>query len=57
MATRKNFRERRQLRREQAEERQAARDKRGDKQQLADLELGLHGNGREAARLRKKLNA
>lgn len=55
VATRRNFRDRRQARREAAEERAADRAKRGDAGQLMRLEQRGFGESREAERLRKKL--
>lgn len=44
------------LRQEAAMQRQALRDKRGDKGQLEKLEKEGHGHCKEAKRLRAKLN-
>lgn len=46
----------RERRRREAEDRQAARDKRGDKAQLKKLIDNGHGHCREVDRLIKKLN-
>ena len=56
MATRMKFRGRRAERRELAAKNSEEREKRGDAGQLARLESYGHGHGREAERLRKKLN-
>lgn len=56
VATRRNFRDRRQARREAAEERAADRAKRGDAGQLMRLEQRGFGECAEAKRLRKKLS-
>lgn len=55
MPTRFQFKERRIQRRQEAEERAADREKRGDVGQLNRLEQRGFGECREAARLRKKL--
>lgn len=49
------MRKAKQLKREEARERAAARAKRSDAQQLAFLERNGHGHCREARELRKKL--
>lgn len=49
------FRDRRQERQAEAEERRRAREKRGDAGQLSKLERSGHGHCREADRLREKL--
>ena len=51
MPTRKNFRERKKVRREEAIERQGARDKRSDKEQYEKLKKGGFLNCKEANQL------
>ena len=56
MASRKNFRDRVQQRRNDATERQAVRDKRSDAEQLAVLNARYCGGCREAQKLQGKLS-
>jgi len=55
MPTRKNFKENRNRRREEAQERAESRAGRGDAGQLRHLEERGFGECRESQRLRKKL--
>ena len=51
----RNFPNRREQRKHEAEVRQNARNKRTDEQQLRRLTMGGHGNCKEAQRLRERL--
>jgi hypothetical protein len=53
---RKNFPERKKLRREEAEARQAERDKLTAEQQLAKLEKAGHGHCKETDRLYQQIH-